>query len=1197
MSGKRNFILSFFLTIAIVTMMTFSLTYARYSGEVESGSEISGDLEYIVSNEIKVTNVEEFLSAIENGYNNIQIDDSVDNPLIITGSTSDVNSDLTIDLNGHDLQRNNRDPLLNVTEGVRLTIIDSKGGGSFYNPVGSVLRISGGTLTIADGIFESGPRNGFEGSGVRFDSEYYNASANSTETGASLGEVQNVTYWDQATDGYGDDTKGETQRMPVIQPKITPEVYVGADGVERERNRVDGSMYFESAPSVTGEYHDLTDDTYLYYTVEGVGVSNTVNMAQSDKNADFYYRYYVHNVPGADNYFQYAEDDFQTILDNMENYAQVTVYGYHTVKEMSDTAASVEGKPYAAIQMESGNLYVRGGRYTSYFGKGNTYCVQATGGYMAVDHGGFEAMEQGVCVDIDYDRIDDSEYLNVTYGEFYSECGDTVRVSGGRMTVGGGFFQKTAPTGGDTDTDNGSAIHMVSGELTVGGVSPVSFNLVGDHIDGIRSEGGSIDCTNLTITGGGSHMRGIAAVSSDTSAAAREDSVTITDLEMELTAPGGDWDDVFGVYAETDVSLNGKCSVTVYGTYSSGIYVKGGGLTYQAGNSDGMDVTMKMPSGNDTLSSTAVSAVEGSISLLGEVTILSDGIGVTTSTGTDGSTQGGTANFTFGNQANAGDTLSVTSTRGMAMYIDGSATLYGTAEVSSTVESTANVPAGEGQIPLLNGVHLQTGSLTTHGSFTVTHTGYGAAVYIKEGGFTAESAVEIKNDNSKCTDTSGVSFDGVYVGGSLTAKDAFNVTHTGIESSGTGTYQKYQIRSFAVRVEGGTGSTGSTGSTVTIPKGEIVANVGGGIYVNGGTVTLGTEGENDLTVTVHAYTDVANRKTEFGKTVQDGNYSSHGVANWRYKLNKTGGAAVEVNGGSLTIYGGTYTTQQGDGILVRNFDGSDKDKTIIKGGKFIGKDNYNPDGTEMRFAGPAASYAFRMLGGTAVIEGGEFGETVKDAGRDKNIPASGIFVMGPAGGTANLTITNATVNVSGQAGISIYQNANVTLNSGVTASGYAAGIAIETNYESGASASAVTIKGGNYTGTEAETAADGVWYGNGQVTLNIDGGTFTGITRSGLYFEAQPSAAVQLSGGTFNGVEAERTRRPLYGIDYYYNGGGISSNTSDEWNWVYYEYTGVQIDVENIIPEGYIVSQNNSRSGTVHEDLAGHTTIEIKKAG
>ena len=46
---KRNILLSVFLSLLIVTLMSFSLTQARYSKEPESGSDISGDIVFVVS--------------------------------------------------------------------------------------------------------------------------------------------------------------------------------------------------------------------------------------------------------------------------------------------------------------------------------------------------------------------------------------------------------------------------------------------------------------------------------------------------------------------------------------------------------------------------------------------------------------------------------------------------------------------------------------------------------------------------------------------------------------------------------------------------------------------------------------------------------------------------------------------------------------------------------------------------------------------------------------------------------------------------------------------------------------------------------------------------------------------------------------------------------------------------------------------
>lgn len=206
--GKRNAALCALISLLIVTLMSVSLTQGRYSKELTSGSEYSGSLEYIVSEQVEIHSVDEFFSAIENGYSNIKVSDDVDNPLIITGSVSDVNSDLTIDLNGHELQRNNREPMLNVTEGVRLTIIDTseKQTGSFYNPVGSVLRISGGTLTVAAGLFESGPRDGenLAGGSSVYSSEYAYQEDGvwRNKAGAEISGTASVAYYEKNGGGY-----------------------------------------------------------------------------------------------------------------------------------------------------------------------------------------------------------------------------------------------------------------------------------------------------------------------------------------------------------------------------------------------------------------------------------------------------------------------------------------------------------------------------------------------------------------------------------------------------------------------------------------------------------------------------------------------------------------------------------------------------------------------------------------------------------------------------------------------------------------------------------------------------------------------------------------------------------------------------------------------------------------------------------
>ena len=139
----------------IVSLFTVSLTYGRYADEIESsGSDYDSNIEYIVSEQVEVHNMEEFIGAIENGYSNVYIADDADEEIIITTGVTDVSVDLIINLNGHTVVRNNRDPILNVKDGIRLTVTDTstEKTGSFYNPVGSVLQISGGTLTVGAGV-------------------------------------------------------------------------------------------------------------------------------------------------------------------------------------------------------------------------------------------------------------------------------------------------------------------------------------------------------------------------------------------------------------------------------------------------------------------------------------------------------------------------------------------------------------------------------------------------------------------------------------------------------------------------------------------------------------------------------------------------------------------------------------------------------------------------------------------------------------------------------------------------------------------------------------------------------------------------------------------------------------------------------------------------------------------------------------
>ena len=1226
--GKRNAALCALISLLIVTLMSVSLTRGRYSKELTSGSEYSGSLEYIVSEQVEINSVDEFFSAIENGYSNIKVSDDVDNPLIITGSVSDVNSDLTIDLNGHELQRNNREPMLNVTEGVRLTIIDTseKQTGSFYNPVGSVLRISGGTLTVAAGLFESGPRDGenLAGGSSVYSSEYAYQTGGvwRNKAGAEINGTASVAYYEKNDGGYTE----RQGNMPVIIPAVTNVGSAPSDGGTPQHS-VNGNFYFDADASSIG----ISKDAYLYFTVSDGSVSNSL-IAADNGSADFYYTYTLYrSFDDSGVVYSAAESSGAEEIEVEE--IEVTVYGYKGVMSAAQRAAT-----YAAIQMNSGNLYVRGGDYVSYFGNDSTYCVYATGGYMAVENGvgSFQAHGAGKCVSISYGSVSEDEYLRVASGDFYSQTGDTIAVSGGLMRVSGdvSFTKDTATAEFASSQDNGSAISMTGGKLYISSTSSaIGFNLTGNYMNGISVSGGTLSVTGskqspINFEINGSDVRGISSEVSD----GAEGSVTVsyTDFNVGL---GGDDDSIYGIYSGGGTIKATNCLFDMVGSYARGIYSAGGTVncggstvinvdgTYSAGIlADGGDINVSgmykseitncvaviEANGNvsNSLSSTAISSEGGNIFIAGagdnSANITTDGLGIT-------ARSGASINIST-------PTFTLTSNNGTAIYINGGNLTIAedtTADITSTInedygwvtppDEEGNQAGGNANVNIYNGVYIQGGSLTANGTFNVNHTG----------------VANIENQ------------------GNYGANER---------------YRNYEIRSFAVRVEG----TDGIDTKVTILKSNIISNIsisdsglyvsggGGGLYVSGGDVYMGNESTNspsDITITT------------IGNTLFDTFYEQQANGdNWNYRLSRTGGHAIEVSGGTLTVYNGTYRAAQGEGILVR--DGT----ANIWSGNFYGNDNYSSQEKGL-LAGPAASYAFKMYGGTANIYGGNFG---------KDSSGSGAFVMGTSTNQAKANIYGGTFDVKGQAAFSVFEYVDVTFTprggekgagGDITVTGAEAGMTVEYRGDAGSS---VTINGGTFS-SKNTGYGNGVWYGEGRVELTITNGTFTGTgttdlrssglmldnaltekavsisggnfsgvngvlynyassdrngliisggefkgTRSGLYFNAVPTNYnVQISGGTFIGVSERHYGTTIFGQNlypYYINGAigaSCSRNFVGSWSGV-----GADIRVNQIIAGGYKAvcsgdvsgeynSGNDSRLG---ESLAGANTITVSPA-
>ena len=1341
------------LLLVLCTLLGVLFTQARYVEEAVSGSDIyDGDMEYIVAEQVEVESVEELIAAIENGYSNIKIADSVDNPLIITSGVTDVGTDLILDLNGHEIQRNNRDPMLNIENGVRLTIIDtsSQQEGSFYNPVGSVLQIGGGTLTVSAGAFISGPKKSeyahedgsggwTAGSEVQSDDGLF---ALGGEGGTIDGTTADVTLYVE-NGGIYTGSEGSVS-MPVITPFVRQASYaVGEE--EQTYWFVNGNMYFDgdAENSLFGTDYGgvIMGDTYLYHVLDDSSVTGTqiaVNGA-----ADFYYTYNVERTEDEN-----GEPRYTHTLDEAdgERVFAVTVYGYHRVKASADAAAS-----YATVKMLAGNMYVRGGSYTTNFGKATAYGVYASGGYMSVEAGSFEAIEGGVCIECAYTANSDEEYLRVADGSFRSDNGDTIRVSGGRMVVTGGAFYKDdsdssvpsdqqVPAAGEPGY-LGAIIRVTGGSLTAtGSLRPLTFGLTGSSQYGVYAENGTVTLTNAALTfaeGAGS----AASYNTGVYATGAESSVTLTDTQ--ITVPGINGKGNYGVDAAANIALAGSCSVAVQGSESGGLLAQGGNISYEGGG-ETLTVSLEMKmNGNDAsvLDSTAVAALNGGITLAGRVNVTTNGIGVAVWSEGEGSAansftlksgaltinsarstalyvsggnvtfgegtevaitsesdndcrltngnalfngvfvQGGTlvadgtfnvthtgagaavcvqGNATFGGAVtvtkNAAESypsvaalydavhiesgsmtvkaeFTVThSGIGTAVYVAGNITLSGTAEIEKNAagyESALSVQydsvrveggeikteadssftvthggigaavyvaggdvtfGGSAQITKnavaygaagvrYDGIYLDGGSLTVSGSgtsaapnFTVTHSGIGAAVYVA-GNITLSGTAEITNDMTGVSYIEGadVSYDGVYVGGSLDASGAvFNVTHAGVENNTDyGTYRDYEVKSYAVRVIGTEGDE-TEGDTVKIAAGTIENSVGGGVYVSGGTVTLGTSGGKTPTIETT------------GTGLTESSYTDAGGGNWNYRRSTTGGHAVEVVGGSLTVYSGTFTAAQGNGILVSG--GS----AVIHDGNFTGNDAYYYDySNNAPVSGAAASYSFKLYGGSVTIYGGTFDGS-----------GSSAFVMGESeSNTATANIYGGTFSVTGQAGFSVYQNVTVNFKKGykdengtggdITVSANTVGIAIENTTNS---YTTVNINGGTYQSTGSGGDYDGIWYSNPNAKLNISGGVFTGSARSGLYIADDPNTNIQISGGTFIGHTAEEGTVRWEWWTCYYEGGAIGTPATKNAGTVT-DYLSVNID--DIIAEGHSVQGLDRTTGLVCRYLSNYTTVIV----
>ena len=823
-----------------------------------------------------------------------------------------------------------------------------------------------------------------------------------------------------------------------------------------------------------------------------------------------------------------------------------------------------------------GSLTISGGEFSSEIG--NT--IEMSGGNMTVTEGKFT--KSAARSDGNDQIANQTAIISLTGGTLNvsgTKTGDTYSVT---MTAGsaenGGTLENVfgiRAAGGGTVTTKGVSFHIYgnysAGVLSYDGTINLNnntvINVTEEHPDGQLTSAGvsSERDTSTTSSSTGSHpinmngkveitsnglgitARGMINVESGTTTVKTENATGIV-VSGDANEPIGEQQAKLTVESDATLSVESTINSSLKwvkapgheGTgdtnVNNGIYVENGSIDASAGT---LKVTHTGVAGDepDNNSTTGAATKSYAVFVKGDAeggsqeTTVRIGKGSITGTSAGGVYVVGrkqdedyTATVTLG-----GVNITAQNTYAAGILTEtGNVIINGNAHITSSALGIAVINGNVGisadstdssvTATRATGVYVQGGTVTNSGTLDVT------SDLFDDSGNLYESAGA---DFGGSSTAGGNIYNGIFVnGGSLNSTGKLNVTFTGVQNdqdqtvneealTGKNAYRLFEIKSYAVRVEAGTGTT-----IVTIASGEIKNTVGGGVLVNGGTVTLGNS-SNNSGPTVQTT----------GRETFEGQMNAGPGGNWIYELPKTGGPAIKVTqsgsvSSTLTVYGGTYTAQQGDGIVTVG------GESYIYSGTFIGRDFEVDSGDR---AGPGASYSFKVYGGTANVYGGTFGG-LEDG---SYINSSGAFVMGTANSMGSANIYGGSFVVSkvlsnnedngGQAGFSVYEYGNVVVDPGkggeqqnlggeVTMTGLAAGLVIEGNTSNPAS---VQISGGSFSSTRNHGNSDGIWYSNSNATLTISGGTFTGANRSGLCLAAAPgfANAVTISGGKITGYQ------------------------------------------------------------------------------
>ncbi len=1008
------------IALFFVSSLALGKTIAKYvikeKAQIKENNE-NKDIGFTVNSVLVVHSEDELFAAINQGYSYVQLDKEIENPLIITQKAGDLENDLILDLNGIEIQRNGYEPILNIGTNTKLTIVDSseEQTGGLYNPVGSVFNINGGYLSVLTGYFESGPRY----------SEYYSYNNNILNGDEGSQTKRTIVESDEKEVLYygKDSTSGKIQKAPIIKsyPTVTGDIKYNH-----------GNLYFDE--KVEKGDIKIKADTYCYYQT-----SEKSTFTSTDKSsADWYYTYYVNDK------YEYAGIQ----QDTANSLIEVRIYGYENAIN-SASQKTVQSDYYAAIQMSSGTLDVQNGSFYQYFGLSTTACVNSQGGTINVAHGNFSSRVPNATKygknEVNVKESDkaafETNYFNnfiwhdnssnglakkgqsycilnggsatvkIGEGKFYSSNNNIVSMEGGKLSINGGTFTKKLPEYSIDNSTIGTQLLAISNE------TQSSTNNVDTTLAAINMKNGELTIENSTFTINGNNTYGIySEVNGENNFVVKNTSFNIkgnnctgihssngtiniscddnTNNSLKITGTKGKAIDVAGGGSVKSTNY----SYEVIGDKSYGIHSISGTITIDNGN-------IHLSSDDNCYGIYAVSDDKLEINLINSTIAVGCEKNATEFRFNE-ITKVNSVNASIGVFLSSSDndsTLSFTNVN-IYSYELGIVSNGGTINLTNTENKQGKIITNKA-----SAIAVKNGSVTFDENSNYTITSASTTITSFENSY--KLSVPTRNGTTISYDEYP-NTDGIYVeGGSFTSKGNLTITHTGLQNKTDYgemyIYSSLVVTSYAVRVLGG---------NVIINKGTITAEIGGGIYAGKsntdsnsitGSITLGNENsKNDDIKVLTKGTKVGSEYNAIG--IDEAN--SVNLSDWKSYKSITGGHAVELDGGSINIYNGTYQAEFGNGIFVNGTsDTNDKIGTItIYDGKFCGfmniKNATGPSSLTGR-SGPAAYYGLKVVGGSNVyIYGGTF-----DGGN------GGAFVTGVT------KISNNTIEKNQTARVYIYE--------------------------------------------------------------------------------------------------------------------------------------------------------------------------------